>query len=82
MGANFRVLKDVLREHVRGRFDHRHLNDIPPFDDVPATAENLAREIFRTIESSFDPGTAGRLARIEVWEGPESCAAYEERPKG
>jgi 6-pyruvoyltetrahydropterin/6-carboxytetrahydropterin synthase len=78
MGANFRVLKDLLEEQIRGRYDHRHLNDIPPFDRTPPTAENLAREVYRALAEGFDPGPSGRLSRVEVWEGPESCAAYEE----
>jgi 6-pyruvoyltetrahydropterin/6-carboxytetrahydropterin synthase len=78
MGANFRDLKEALREQVRARYDHRHLNDIPPFDTSPPTAENLAREVFRVLASQVDTGPNGHLARVEVWEGPESCAAYEE----
>lgn len=78
MGANFHALKDALQKHVRARYDHRHLNDIPPFDDLPPTAENLARQIYRILASHFDAGHKGRLARVEVWEGPESCASYEE----
>ncbi len=78
MGVNFHDLKGALRLQVRDRFDHRHLNDIPPFDDIPATAENLAKEVFGLLSASFDAGDAGRLARVEVWEGPESCAAYRE----
>ncbi len=80
MGANFRVLKDILQGQVRARYDHRHLNDITPFDDIPPTAENLARQVFRLLNASFDPGPEGRLARVEIWEGPESCATYEELP--
>lgn len=78
MGMNFRDLKAALREHVHGRYDHRHLNDIPPFDSTPPTAENLAREVYRVLAAAVDAGPRGRLARVEVWEGPESCAAYEE----
>jgi len=77
MGINFHRLKSVLDEVIRSRFDHRHLNDIPPFDTVAPTAENLARETFRLLATEFDPGPDGRLARVEVWEGPESLAAYE-----
>jgi 6-pyruvoyltetrahydropterin/6-carboxytetrahydropterin synthase len=80
MGVNFRELKSVLEEQVRDRFDHRHLNDIPPFDHIPATAENLAKEVFGLLSTTLDAGPAGRLARVEVWEGPESCAAYREGP--
>jgi len=78
MAIDFHALKGVLNEHVRKRYDHRHLNDIPPFDIVPATAENLAKEAFGLLQKRFDPGPAGRLLRVEVWEGPDACAAYEE----
>jgi len=78
MGANFRDLKAVLRREVHDRFDHRHLNDIAPFDRVPPTAENLAREVFVLLREKYQPGPRGKLARVEVWEGPEACAAYEE----
>lgn len=79
MGVNFRTLKSLLRDEIHERYDHRHLNDIPPFDTIPPTAENLAREVYRVLSGAGD-GRAerGRLARVEVWEGPESCAAYEE----
>lgn len=78
MGSNFRDLKQVLRTEIHDRYDHRHLNDIEPFDSVPPTAENLAREVFRVVSERFRPASGGKLVRVEVWEGPEACAAYEE----
>ncbi len=78
MGANFRDLKAMLGREVHDRFDHRHLNDIAPFSTVPPTAENLAREVFTILRERPLPGPRGRLARVEVWEGPEACAAYAE----
>lgn len=78
MGTNFRELKAVLGREVHDRFDHRHLNDIAPFDTVPPTAENLAREVFAILREHRAAGPRGRLARVEVWEGPEACAAYAE----
>lgn len=78
MGANFRDLKDTLRREVHDRFDHRHLNDIAPFDRVSPTAENLAREVFGILREKHAPGPRGKLSRVEVWEGPEACAAYAE----
>ncbi len=78
MGANFRDLKAVLRREVHDRFDHRHLNDSPPFDTVPPTAENLARAVFLRLRERHDPGPRGSLVRVEVWEGPEACASYSE----
>ena len=78
MGVDFRVLKDVLKREVGEKYDHRHLNDVSPFDEVQPTAENFAREVYKRLNSSFDPGPVGRLKRVEVWEGPEAFAAYEE----
>lgn len=77
-GTDFHVLREVLERAVRQRYDHRHLNDIPPFDKNPPTAENLAREIFRQLKADPIQGPDGRLARVEVWEGPDACAGYEE----
>jgi len=77
MGMNFRTLKQALLDLIYERFDHRHLNDLPPFDELPPTAENLAREIYRILGSEFVAGEHGELSRVEVWEGPESCVAYE-----
>ena len=77
MGMNFRTLRQGLRELVHDRFDHRHLNDIEPFDEIVPTAENLAREVYRILREQFDAGSHGKLVRVEVWEGPESCVAYE-----
>jgi len=78
MGMNFRSLKAKLRELVHEKFDHRHLNDIPPFDDIAPTTEHLAREVYAILSDGVDAGANGGLSRVEVWEGPESCAAYEE----
>ena len=82
MGVNFRDLKDLLRREVHDRFDHRHLNDIAPFDQVPPTAENLAREVFALLREHPPAPARGNLARVEVWEGPDACAAYQEPDDG
>jgi 6-pyruvoyltetrahydropterin/6-carboxytetrahydropterin synthase len=79
MGMNFRTLRRALGELIHDRFDHRHLNDIAPFDSVAPTAENLAREIYRILGAELEVGDHGELARVEVWEGPESCVSYEEQ---
>jgi hypothetical protein len=78
MGVNFRDLKDVLRREVHDRYDPRHLNDIAPFDRVPPTADESCARGIRCAAGASTPGPRGRLVRVEVWEGPEACAAYEE----
>lgn len=34
-----------IKEAVQNKFDHQYLNDIPPFDTINPTAENMARHI-------------------------------------
>jgi 6-pyruvoyltetrahydropterin/6-carboxytetrahydropterin synthase len=50
MVFDLRELKEIINAEVVDPMDHRFLNrEIPPFDKVVPTAENLAREIWRRI---------------------------------
>lgn len=59
------VLDRILENEVRGRFDHRNINqDVPEFADgklVP-TGENLARFIFVAVAEALQ--TAGARAKV------------------
>jgi 6-pyruvoyltetrahydropterin/6-carboxytetrahydropterin synthase len=81
MVIDFADLKAVVSE-VAGRFDHRVINEIPPFDEVNTTAELLAehvyREVARRLAEDAASGRRVRIERVEVWETPTSCAVYEE----
>lgn len=76
MGANFALLRQLLEERIVRVYDHRHLNDVPPFDAVAPTAENLAREFYRMLKGH--PRVGGNLRTIELWEGSENSVVYEE----
>ena len=78
MGMNFRALKEALRSEIHARYDHTHLNDTGPFDEIAPTAENLARAFYLQLKHGLDTGDHGRLEKVEVWESPEACAAYGE----
>ena len=71
----------VLMNEVVGPFDHRVINDIPPFDGRNPTAENLSEHIHTEITSRIehDETAAGRVAvtRVELWETDTCCAIYE-----
>jgi len=50
MVFDLKRLKDVLQREVVEPMDHRFLNrEVPPFDTVVPTAENLAMEVWRRI---------------------------------
>jgi 6-pyruvoyltetrahydropterin/6-carboxytetrahydropterin synthase len=61
------------------RFDHRHVNEVPPFDQENPTAELLARFFYRELGERLG-ATGGRVAvsRVEVWENEGSLAVYRE----
>ena len=65
-----------LKQHLGGivaRFDHTCLNDVPPFDQINPSSENIASTIYDELE----PKLAGvRLSSVEVWESPESRVSY------
>lgn len=75
--ADFIELRAGLERVVLPRFDHRHLNEVPPFDRLAPTSENLAAEIFRLCseELVFE---GGRLAEVELWETPADMVRYRE----
>ena len=54
MLVNISEIKDRVEKVLHGSFDHKFLNeDNPAFADVPPTAENVARQLFRRCSRSF-----------------------------
>jgi 6-pyruvoyltetrahydropterin/6-carboxytetrahydropterin synthase len=82
MVLDFADLKTIVEEVLRP-FDHRVINEIPPFDERNTTAELLSAYVFAEVAQRLpgDPGDPGgrRLAvtRVEVWENDSSCAIFE-----
>lgn len=76
MVLDFADLKAMMEEIV-GPFDHRVINDIPPFDERNTTAELLSQYVFEEIERRLAGQERVRVTRVEVWETDTSCAAYE-----
>jgi len=74
---DFKDLKADLK-HIVDVYDHKHLNDIPPFDVISPTAENLARVIFEELTKSI--GTKVKVAEVAVWESPVARVGYRITP--
>ena len=74
---DYRTLRSELEGVIKPRFDHHHLNDIPPFDEVNPTSENIAAEIFRLCREEISV-TGGTLAEVELWESPTDMVRYSE----
>jgi len=74
MVVDFADLKAVLDE-VAGPFDHRVVNDIPPFDERNTTAELLSSYFFDEVARRIDDDRV-RVVEVEVWENDSSSARY------
>lgn len=75
--VDYRKLKARLDQEVLSRLDHRHLNDVPPFDRSNPTSENIAAHIFALCRDHvrFEGGT---LREVEVWETSTDMVRYRE----
>ena len=80
MVIDFADLKRVMEE-VCGPFDHRFLNEVPPFDERNTTAELLAEHVCREAGRRLDDDRV-RVVRGEVWESESAFACYEPGGEG
>ncbi len=76
MVFDLKRLKDVLNETVVEPMDHRFLNyEVPPFDHVVPTTENLALEVWKRLQPKFESGRA-RLHNVRVYETEDLYVDY------
>jgi 6-pyruvoyltetrahydropterin/6-carboxytetrahydropterin synthase len=77
MVLDLKDVKDLLEREIVEPMDHRFLNfEVPPFDKVVPTAENLAQEIWRRLAPHLSTqGT--RLARVRLYETADLCVDVE-----
>jgi len=76
MVLDLKELKDLLKREVVDLYDHRFLNyEVPPFDRVNPTAENIAREIWRRLEPSLS-GNGHKLRQVRLYETPDLWVDY------
>lgn len=72
LAYDFTELKAHLAE-VIARFDHTNLNEVPPFDKLNPSSENIAANIYKELESRL---TGVSLTAVEVWESPQTGVSY------
>ncbi len=69
--VELRAAIKALVEHL----DHRFLNDLPPFDKLNPSAENLAKYFCQELEPQVR--TQGfRVKAVRVWETDETSATF------
>jgi 6-pyruvoyltetrahydropterin/6-carboxytetrahydropterin synthase len=73
LAYDFVELKRHLGE-VLSQFDHTSLNDVPPFDKINPSSENIAATIYDQLKGRFSGWVS--LSSVEVWESPQNCVTY------
>ena len=74
LAYDFTEMKKHLDE-ILARFDHTCINDVPPFDEINASSENIAATIYAELKRKL-AGAPVSLATVEVWESPVTGVAY------
>ncbi len=56
--------------------DHRFINDLPPFDEINPSAENMARYFYDRLSSGLKNEVPVRISEVRVWETDTTSAVY------
>ncbi|MBN2008633.1 6-carboxytetrahydropterin synthase QueD [candidate division KSB1 bacterium] len=75
LGYDFREIKDRLNRVV-GQFDHKFINEIPPFNTLNPTSENLAKYFYDTLDETMPDKV--KVVSIEVEESENCSVIYVE----
>jgi 6-pyruvoyltetrahydropterin/6-carboxytetrahydropterin synthase len=80
MVVNLTDLDRILKEEVDGPLDHKNLNrDVPGFDGVAPTAENVAAWIWRRVSARIErEGWACHLAHVRLALTPDFAVEIEQ----
>ncbi|MEL7269118.1 MAG: 6-carboxytetrahydropterin synthase [Bacteroidota bacterium] len=71
---DMKVLKDLIKDQVEERFDHKNLNeDVPDFQNLNPTAENIAVVIWNYLRPHID--SANKL-EVVLYETPRNFVTY------
>lgn len=73
MVMDFRDLKKAMAG-VLGELDHGYINEVPPFDELNPTTENISRHIAARLGGLL-PGHV-KVRRVSCWESERCAATY------
>lgn len=79
-GSTFNIpaFERLVGTKVIDRFDHKNLNfEVPEFQEIIPSVENIAMVIYRLLKPEFKSGSAS-LAAVTVWETPKTWCEYSE----
>jgi 6-pyruvoyltetrahydropterin/6-carboxytetrahydropterin synthase len=72
---DLKILKDIIEDEVETPFDHKNLNlDVPEFEYLNPTAENIAVVIWNRIRNRID---AAHNIEVTLYETPRNFVTYK-----
>lgn len=81
MVFDLRELKEIIHAEVVDPMDHRFLNrEVPPFDKLIPTTENITREIWRRLDARVSTPNA-RLKNVRLYETADLYVDYDGRDR-
>ena len=70
-----KILSDLIKAHVENAFDHKNLNlDVPDFEDLNPTAENIAVVIWNKLRVHITPDLD---LEVLLYETPRNFVSYK-----
>ena len=69
---DFREIKSQLKS-ILDKFDHKNLNDLPEFQKINPSSENIAKLVYEILKKKLQ-----YINRITVWESQGTWASYYE----
>jgi 6-pyruvoyltetrahydropterin/6-carboxytetrahydropterin synthase len=76
IGMDFKQIRKEAKA-VCDHLDHEYLNELPPFDTINPTAENIAAYLYRELGQRLNTPTA-QISAITIWETERACVRYTE----
>ncbi len=74
MVLDLKALKKLVHEEIIFKVDHKNLNvDVPFLKDIIPTAENLAIQFWKVLESRLE---SGQLHEIKLYESERNFVIY------
>jgi 6-pyruvoyltetrahydropterin/6-carboxytetrahydropterin synthase len=73
LAYDFVELKQRLNKII-SQFDHNFLNDVPPFDKINPSAENISTAIYDGLKPELPADLI--ISSVQVWETPQNCITY------
>ena len=76
VGVDFVMLKDKMND-ILSKLDYKNINDVPPFDKLNPSAENIAKWLYDELSQAINTAKV-RVTRVEVKEFENCGASYFE----